>query len=340
MKAPDHLLIRAARGLEVERTPVWAMRQAGRWDPEFRKLRGNRDFYEFSADVDAAAEVSLLPRRFGVDAIILFYDITTLAVAMGIPFEMRPEFGPMPARWIRTREEVESLAARPDPARYQHVLHVLDAVNKELAGELPVLVFAGAPFTLACYCIGVGKDLEAARKFASERPSVWATLLDRINEATISFLTSLVVSGADAYQLFDSWAGFLSNDEYDRWAYRFHRQVIHEVTDVPRFLFVKECPHVDAMFASGADVVSLGKTHDLVAIRKQHPGFVLQGNVSDSVMRNGTPAEVVQATQQCLIQGGRRRHILNLSHGMGKDVPPENFAAFVATARSFNARMT
>src|SRR5262249_43401558 len=156
---------------------------------------------------------SLLPRRFGVDAIILFYDITTLAVAMGVPFEMRPEFGPMPARWIRTREDVESLAVRPDPERYEHVLNVLDAVNKQLAGELPVVFFAGAPFTLACYCIGVGKNLNAARAFAVERPLVWATLLERLTEATIAFLTSLVLSGADAYQLFDSWAGQLSDDE-------------------------------------------------------------------------------------------------------------------------------
>lgn len=338
MKQPDHLLIRAARGEEIERAPVWAMRQAGRWDPEFRRIRGTRDFYEFSADVNAATEVSLLPRRFGVDAIILFYDITTLAVAMGLPFEMRPEVGPMPARWIRTREEVDSLVIRPDPVRYQHVLLTLEAVKRKLDGELPVLVFAGAPFTLACYCIGVGKDLDAARAFAQERAIVWAALLDRLAEATIAFLTSLVVSGADAFQLFDSWAGRLSSDEYDRWAQRFHRQLFRDIPDVPRFLFVKENPHVDAMMASGADVISLGTTHDIPEIRRRYPGMIIQGNVSDNLMREGTPAQIIEATQKCLSQGSGRRHILNLSHGMGKDVPPENFAAFVATARSFGDR--
>src|SRR3954447_11929054 len=130
-----HLLVRAARGEEVERTPVWAMRQAGRWDPEFNRLRGQLSFYEFSENVELAAQASLLPRRFGVDAIILFYDITTLTVAMGLPFSLQPNKGPVPAQAIRTLQDVESLEAKPDPKRFQHIISLLHRVKKDLNGE-------------------------------------------------------------------------------------------------------------------------------------------------------------------------------------------------------------
>src|SRR5436309_15335955 len=144
-----HLLVRAARGEAVERPPVWAMRQAGRWDPEFNKLREGLSFYEFSENVELAARASLLPRRFGVDAIILFYDITTLPVAMGLPFTLRAGAGPVPSHPVRSRQDIERLAAEVDPARFRHIRDLLRAVKEELAGALPVLVFAGAPFTVA-----------------------------------------------------------------------------------------------------------------------------------------------------------------------------------------------
>src|SRR5262245_40989596 len=128
ISSPGHLLVRAARGEKVERPPVWAMRQAGRWDPEFNKLRGGLSFYEFSENVELAAQASLLPRRFGVDAIILFYDITTLPVAMGLPFTLRPAQGPVPDRPVRTLADVEQLQARPDPGRFGHIRQLLQTV--------------------------------------------------------------------------------------------------------------------------------------------------------------------------------------------------------------------
>src|SRR5438105_8750920 len=127
----EHLLVRAARGEEVERPPVWAMRQAGRWDPEFRRLRGDKPFFEFAEHVELAAKASLLPRRFGVDAIILFYDITTLAVATGLPFSLRPAQGPVPERAVRSQADVERLEARPDPRRFQHIRKLLRRVAEE-----------------------------------------------------------------------------------------------------------------------------------------------------------------------------------------------------------------
>jgi uroporphyrinogen decarboxylase len=333
MGSSPHLLVRAACGEEVERPPVWAMRQAGRWDPEFNRIREGFSFYEFSENVELAARASLLPRRFGVDAIILFYDITTLAVAMGLPFALQPARGPLPEKPIRTMADVERLDANPDPDRFRHIRSLLRYVREELRGELPVLVFAGAPFTLATYCIGTGKDMEATRLFAAEQPRVWQELLNRIETATILFLKRLVREGADAYQLFDSWAGMLDRADYERWSQPRHKAIFAAVTESPRILFVKEGPYLDLMATSGADVISLGVRHDLAAARRDYPHLVFQGNVDEALVRTGTPQQVAEATRRCVAAGGGQRHIVNLSHGMDKSAPVANFEAFIRAAK-------
>jgi uroporphyrinogen decarboxylase len=305
------------------------MRQAGRWDPEFNRLRNGLPFYEFSENVELAAQASLLPRRFGVDAIILFYDITTLAVAMGLPFRLQPARGPVPDHPVRTLVDAERLEAEPDPERFSHVRQLLRRVREELRGALPVIVFAGAPFTVATYCIGTGKDIEATRKFAAEQPPVWQALLDRLTTATIRFLGTLAHEGADVYQLFDSWAGMLRREEYEAWAQPRHQAIFTAVRGIPRILFVKECPYLDLMTTSGADVISLGKRHDLAAARRDYPGLVFQGNVDEDVLRTGTPQQVAEATRRCLAAGGGRRHIVNLNHGVDRATPVANFEAFV-----------
>jgi uroporphyrinogen decarboxylase len=334
MSQADHLLVRAARGEPVERPPVWAMRQAGRWDPEFNRLRAGVSFYEFSENVELSARASLLPRRFGVDAIILFYDITTLTVAMGLPFTLQPAQGPVPDRPVRTLEDVQRLQAHPDPERFAHVRQLLRRVRAELKGELPVIVFAGAPFTLATYCIGTGKDMDATRRFAREQPRVWGELLDRLTTATVHFLDTLVPDGADLYQLFDSWAGMLERDEYERWAQPQHRAIFEAVRQVPRILFVKEGPYLDLMAAAGADVVSLGVRHDLAEARRLYPALTFQGNVDQELLRTGTPEQVAEATRRCVAAGGGRRHIVNLSHGVDKATPVANFEAYVQGAKA------
>ncbi|MBL8797557.1 MAG: uroporphyrinogen decarboxylase family protein [Planctomycetia bacterium] len=329
-----HLLVRAARGEPVERPPVWAMRQAGRWDPEFNRVRSGLSFYEFSENVELSAQASLLPRRFGVDGIILFYDITTLPVAMGLPFTLKPAQGPVPERPIRTLDDVERLVKQPEPQRFAHIRELLARVRGELNGALPAIVFAGAPFTVATYCIGTGKDLTATRRFIAEHPAVWQALLDRLTTATVHFLNVLTADGADLYQLFDSWAGMLDEAEYQRWAQPYHRTIFQGAAEMPRILFVKECPYLDLMAASGADVVSLGRCHDLAAARRQHPQLVFQGNVDEDILRAGTPEEVWTATRRCLAAGGGQRHIINLNHGVDKATPVENFRTYVRAAQS------
>jgi uroporphyrinogen decarboxylase len=328
-----HLLVRAARGEAVERSPVWAMRQAGRWDPEFNRVRAGLSFYEFSEDVQRSAEASLLPRRFGVDGVILFYDITTLTVAMGQPFTLKAGIGPLPDQPVRTLADVHRLEATPDPESFRHVRELLRVVKEALRGELPVLVFAGAPFTLATYSLGLGKDLDAVRRFVHEQPRVWGELLEKLSTATVHFLLTLVREGADVYQLFDSWAGLLTPAEYDLWAQPWHRQIFAGVTGVPRVLFVKECPYLERLADSGADVISLGRRHDLATALRTYPHLAFQGNVDEDLLRTGTPAEVVEATRACIEAGGGRRHIVNLNHGVDRETPVANFEAFVRAAR-------
>jgi len=328
-----HLLVRAARGEAVERVPVWAMRQAGRWDPEFRRVRDGAEFFAFSRDVRGSTAATLCPRRFGVDGIILFYDITTLPLAMGLDFALQPNRGPMPAQPIRTMADVDRLTTQRAAPGYGYIRELLASTKAELRGELPVLVFAGSPFTVATYCIGTGKDMAATRRFIAERPEVWERLLHVLADATVEFLRTLIADGADMYQLFDSWAGMLTEAEYQQQAQPYHRMILNAATGVPRVLFVKECPYLKLMAETGADVVSLGLQHDLAAARLQYPNLVFQGNVDEAVLRTGTPEQVRAAVKSCLQAGGGYRHILNLNHGVGKQTPPENFAAFIAAAK-------
>src|SRR5260370_8798390 len=228
MPATPPRLVRAAGGEAVERPPVWAMRQAGRWDPEFNRVRAGLPFYEFSENVELAAKASLLPRRFGVDGIILFYDITTLPVAMGQPFALRPAVGPVPDFTVRTAADLDRLETLPDPERFRHVRDLLRIVKAELRRELPVLVFAGAPFTVATYCVGTGKDMAATRRFAAEQPRVWAGLLAKLTTAPVPFLRTLIPQVPDVYQLFDSWAGLLRPAEYAALAQPRHEAILRE----------------------------------------------------------------------------------------------------------------
>jgi uroporphyrinogen decarboxylase len=327
------LLTRLLRGEPVERTPVWAMRQAGRWDPEFRRLRANKSFFEFSENAPLAAEASLAPRRFGVDAIILFYDITTLAVSMGQPFELVPTKGPVPGTPIRSMADVAHLSADPDPSRYQHVLDIFDIVSRAVAGELSVLVFAGAPFTMAAYQTGIGRDLTRLRQFIIENPAVWQALLEKTARATVSFLRVLMGKGAAGFQLFDSWAGGLSLDEYLTYCQPFHEQIFREVSG-PSILFVKDLPFIDEAARSGCQVLSLGVGHSLSAIKARHPKLMVQGNVDHMMLIDQEPDDVRRATRACLKEGQGERHILNLDHGMDPNARVENFAAFVDAVKS------
>ena len=252
---------------------------------------------------------------------------------MGQPFALLPARGPGRDWPGRSSDDVARREADPDPRRYQHIRDLLRLVKEDLRGELPVLVFAGAPFTVAAYCIGTGKDMDATRRFAAERPEVWSALLARLERAPVGFLRTLIAEGADVYQLFDSWAGMLTPAEYDLWAQPHHEAILRDAAGVPRVRFVKEAPYLDRLCRSGADVISLGRCHDLAAARADYPNLVFQGNVDEELLQRGTPDQVIAVTRACLAQGGGRRHIVNLNHGVDRTTPVANFRAFIDTVR-------
>jgi uroporphyrinogen decarboxylase len=175
--------------------------------------------------------------------------------------------------------------------------------------------------------------MAATRRFAAEQPAAWSGLLDRLAHATGRFLSVLLADGADVYQLFDSWAGMLEEKEYETWAQPYHRSIFQAASGVPRILFVKECPYLARMAETGAEVVSLGVRHDLARALKEYPHLTFQGNVDERVLRHGTPDQVAQAVRTCLVSGGGQRHIVNLSHGVGKETPVANFEAYVRAAK-------
>jgi uroporphyrinogen decarboxylase len=239
----------------------------------------------------------------------------------------------VPDKPVRTLDDLNRLNANPAPAAYAHIRALLTRVKDELRGELPVLAFAGAPYTVAAYCIGTGKDTEATRRFAAENAAVWNGLLEKLSAATVGFLKTLIADGADAYQLFDSWAGMLTPGEYAKWAQGYHADILARAAGAPRILFVKEGPYLAEMCATGADVISLGSTHDLAAARRDYPNLVFQGNVDEEVLRGGTPEQVREAVRACLRAGGGHRHVVNLNPGVDKATPVANFEAYVKAAK-------
>ena len=171
------------------------------------------------------------------------------------------------------------------------------------------------------------------QEFAAEQPGTWKLLLERISKATIGFLNTLIAEGAAVYQLFDSWAGELTAEEYEEWAQPYHQEILHGATGVPRVLFVKEGPYLDRMCQTGAEVISLGVRHDLAAARRDYPHLVFQGNVDHDILRDGTPEQVTADVRRCLAQGGGQMHIVNLNHGVDKSTPVANFEAYIRAAK-------
>lgn len=335
----NDLVLRAARREATPRTPVWLMRQAGRFDPQYRALRqrDSRPLEEVFCDADSATEISLLPRRFGVDAIIFFQDILTPLAPMGARFLFRP--GPVLETPIRSTAAIKALR-RYDPAHaLPFVSKTLGRVKATLDGALPLLGFAGAPFTLAAFMIegrSPGGDPQHLRALMGGEPAVLHGLLDKLADMTADYLAFQIEAGADAVQLFESVADLLSRNEYETFAHPYHVKVFSKLRQrVPAILYIKEQPFVDLMAASGADVASVGKCVDLAEARRQFGSRIaFQGNVDNHLLATGSPDAVEQATTACIQAGGWHGHILNLSHGLLKDTPVENVQRLIDTCKA------
>ena len=317
------------------------MRQAGRYLPEYRALRQKHAFLEVAKTPDLAAEVSLQPyRRLGVDAVIVFSDILIPAEAMGAPIELG-DAGPIIHTPIRTAAQVEALAEF-DPERETRFLG--DAIRqlcRTLGPDIPVLGFAGAPWTLACYLIqGSGRNgFPAAKAMLAEQPHVMRRLLEKIASITATYLRAQVAAGATAVQLFDTWAGELSAEEYAQFELPATQLLVTELGagETPVILYSKNTSHLlDDLAQTGVDVLSVDWRVNLAEAKARFGGRVaLQGNIDPDLLL-GAPEGIVQAVRDAIRQTGGAGHILNLGHGILPNTPVESALTFVRTGQAIS----
>lgn len=334
---PDRLL-RACRRESVDRTPVWLMRQAGRYLKEYREVRRRVSFLQLCQTPDLAVEVSLQPYRIlGVDAVILFSDILIPLVAMGAPVVFDDE-GPRMTEPVRTGSQIEAMEV-PDPVdTLPYVFEIIRRLRHELRGAVPLIGFAGAPWTLATYLVdgGGSKNFAAIKAMTYSEPNLLHQLLDKLARAMTRYLNAQIEAGAQVVQLFDTWAGELGPEAYEEFALRYERQVIDGLKrdQAPVILYINGCGGIlEKMATSGADVLSLDWRVDLREARQRVGERVaLQGNLDPGVLL-GTRERVEQLTGDLLAKGGGVGHILNLGHGILPTTPVENAKAFVAVAQ-------
>lgn len=333
------LFLRACRCQPVERVPVWIMRQAGRYLPEYRAIRQKHNFLEVCRTPELAMEVSLQPHRtLGVDAVIVFSDILIPAGAMGLPFELTDK-GPVIESPLRTAAQIHELAVFDPEQETGFLMETIRRLTRELGAGIPVLGFAGAPWTLACYMVeGNGKDgFPAAKTMLYSDPELFRSLLDRIARATAVYLRAQIAAGAAAVQLFDTWVGELSLDQYREFALPATQFLIEEIGagDTPVILYTKASSHLlRAVAESGANVLSVDWRVDLATVREQvGPRIALQGNVDPCVLL-GPEAGVRQAARDAVENTGGVGHILNLGHGILQQTPVVNARAFVQAGQS------
>jgi len=330
-------LLRILNHLPVDRVPVWLMRQAGRTDPEYCQLRKNdgRALEKLFLDPETAIKISLLPKRLGVDAIIMFQDILTPLTPMGAGFHFDP--GPVLERPVRTFSQVKALRLLDPDTDLQTVAQILNGLKTELAGELPVLGFAGSPMSLAFFMIAgssPNKKINEVLAFIVEQPSFIQALLERLTEMTVDYLNYQIASGADAVQLFESFADVIPLELYKKYVQPTHEKIFSAlIPTTPSILFTKESPHLDLLLKSGASVLSVGSCIDLGQAKKIAPGLIFQGNIDNKILADGTKEEITQAVRKCFEQSGRKNHILNLNHGLLERTPFENVQHFVDVAK-------
>ena len=312
--------LRAALGLPVDVTPVWFMRQAGRSLPEFRAIREHASLVEITRDPALCAEVTLQPvRRLGVDAAILFADITTPFSGLGVDFEIRPSVGPVIERPIASQADVERL--RPFEPR-EAVGPLLEAIRLIRAeSPVPLIGFAGAPFTLACYLIdgGPSREFPKTRLFMHEQPAAWDSLMERLVDATVAYLSAQVVAGAQAVQVFDSWVGGLGPFDYRRSVMPWMRRLWEGIgrLGVPTTHFgVGTAGLLRLQAQAGGDVIGLDWRIALDEGRALVGDRPVQGNLDPALLLG--PWEVVEATTRWILNlaAGRPGHVFNLGHGV------------------------
>lgn len=335
----NDLLLRAAKGQEVERAPVWLMRQAGRVLPEYRATRAKaKNFIDFVKNPELACEVTIQPVDIlGVDAAIIFSDILVIPEAMGLPYQMIEAKGPWFENTVKNRADVEALRIA-EAGNLDYVMKAISLTKNELKQRVPLIGFAGAPWTLFAYMIeGSGsKTFSKAKQFLYTQPEAAHLLLEKITQSTINYLKGQVAAGADMLQIFDSWAGVLSESMY----YEFSLKYISKICDalsplVPVTVFAK-----DAHFAVGkiaetsCNSIGLDWTIDPAKARKEAGNKTLQGN-ADPCLLYAPEKKIISDTQTMLRTFGKQRYICNLGHGLYPDLDKEKVKLFVEVVKSY-----
>jgi uroporphyrinogen decarboxylase len=337
--------LRACRGEEVDYTPVWLMRQAGRYLPEYRAVRSNIDFLALCKNPQLAAEVTLQPVDIlGVDAAILFSDILIPVEAMGMRLEFSDKEGPVLSEPVRSKASVDRLIIPDVEGDLPFIFETIRILRKELENKVPLIGFSGAPFTLATYMVegGSSKHFLNTKKMMFQNNVVFGYLMEKITDVIISYVSAQIKAGAQAVQLFDTWAGMLAPVDYKKFAFPYIRKAISELKKegVPVIYFVNDCAGVlKEVKKTGADVVGIDWRIDFAdAVKKLGKKMVVQGNLDPCALF--LPEEKIEERVKDILWKGEaaKGHIFNLGHGVLPQTPVENVAAMVEAVHTFGRK--
>lgn len=341
MKLQNDLILRAAKNQPVERTPVWLMRQAGRILSEYKRVRESAgDFKTLVKTPELAAAVTIQPVDIlGVDAAIIFSDILVIPEAMGLNYEMEEKKGPYFPKRISSTQDLKSIHVA-EGAELTYVFDAIRLTKKELNGRVPLIGFAGAPWTIFSYMAeGKGsKTFSDAKKMLYTQPELSHKLLDMITQSTINYLKGQIQAGADIIQIFDSWAGILGPEQYDEFSLPYIARICEAIQQVPKIVFAKGAFFArEKMNSLQCHVVGLDWNMDIRESRKLMPDKVLQGNL-DPCALYGSYADIKRETRKMLEAFGNNRHIANLGHGIYPDIEADKVRCFIDTVKEYSLR--
>ncbi|WP_462156665.1 uroporphyrinogen decarboxylase [Pseudoalteromonas sp. GB56] len=346
----NDLYLRALAKQPVDKTPVWMMRQAGRYLPEYRATRSQAgDFMSLCKNAELACEVTLQPlRRYPLDAAILFSDILTIPDAMGLGLYFETGEGPKFERPVSSYEDVAKIAI-PDPEdELGYVMNAVRTIRRELKGEVPLIGFSGSPWTLATYMVegGSSKTFGKIKKMAFAEPKTLHLLLDKLADSVTSYLNAQVKAGAQSLMIFDSWGGVLSPRDYEEFSLRYMHKIVdglireNDGRKVPVTLFTKSGGQwIEKIAATGCDAIGLDWTIDIAdAKRRVGDKVALQGNMDPSML-HASPERIREEVASILAGfGNGSGHVFNLGHGITPDVDPEHAGAFINAVHELSAQ--
>lgn len=336
----NDLLLRALRGEELKRPPVWMMRQAGRYLPEYMALKAKYDFFTRVQTPELAAEITLQPIDIvGTDAAIIFSDILVIPQAMGVEVLMEEGKGPSLPDTIKTQADIDRLITEGVEESLGYVMQALQLTKQQLNGRVPLIGFAGAPFTILCYMVeGKGsKTWEKAKKFCFTQPELAHALLQKITDITIAYLKAQVKAGADVVQVFDSWSGSLSKRDFEAFAQPYLVQIAQALqADAPVILFPKGSWYaLPALAQSGASGIGIDWCIEPAMARSlTNSSITLQGNFDPAYLLAPIP-QIKQRVKEMIDAFGTQRYIANLGHGITPDVPVDHAKAFVDAVKEY-----